>query len=879
MKKILFLLLSFSPLLTVLAQETAETPVITYDLNNTKEHTIAEIKVTGVESYGYENYALVGISGLAVGDKVNLSIPGGKLTDALKSYLKHGMFSWGSILATKQTADSVWLEIKLRPNPLISEIQYHGVKKSEREDLDAKIGMAKGMQLTPNNINRARKRIKDYYDEKGFSNADIKIIQKDDLSNEGKVIMDITVDKNQKIKIKNIYITGNEQINDYKLKVAMKKTNERFTLKRHFRLSWREMFSTKKFVKEEYTADLDNLILKYNEKGYRDAFVVSDSVASISDKHVNIYVAVDEGNKYHIRNLSWVGNTKYPADILDYYLDMKSGDVYNLKKLDERLNSDDDAVSNLYYNQGYIFAKVDPVEIYLENDSVDIEVRIVEGVQATINRIAINGNDRLYEDIVRRELVTKPGQLFSKAALIRSAREIAQMGHFDPEALNQGLDVQPDEEAGTVDINYNLVSKANDQIEFSAGWGQTGIIGRMSLKFSNFSMSNLLHPSTYKGIIPQGEGQSLILSGQTNGRYYQSYSISFVEPWLGKKRPNSLSLSAYYMSMNGYDSRSYSQYNSYGSYYGGYNNYGSYNYQPAYDSNSYMRILGLSAGFGKRLKWPDDYFSLMTDVSYQHYWLRHWTGYSFPISDGDANSVTLGVTLARNSTDAPIYTRSGSSFSLSVNATPPYSLWDGINYKELAQTDERMYRWTEYHKWKFKGKLFVPLAKAENMSSISDKPKRTPVLMNRIEYGFVGSYNKHKYNPFETFYMGGDGMTGYSTLYASETIGLRGYESGSLTPGYNGYAYTRLAMELRYPFMLEQTSTIYGLLFVEAGNAWSSIAKFNPFDLKRSAGAGVRIFLPMIGLMGIDWAYGFDRPTPSSAISGSQFHFILGQEF
>jgi outer membrane protein insertion porin family len=868
MKIMICLLFSCFPLL---AQEVAEAPVITYSLNDSKKYTIADIKVTGVESYGYEDYVLIGISGLSVGDKV--SVPGEELTKSLKAFLKHGLFSWGQILATKQTADSVWLEIKLRPNPIISNINFTGVKKGEREDLEAKIGMARGSQLTPNLINRARKRVKDYFDEKGFSNAEVKIQQKDDLSNEGKVILDIQVDKNQKTKIKSIYITGNEKLSDYELKTAMKKTNEGFSLKKRPKLSIRKLFSTHKFVKEEYDADLENLILKYNEKGYRDAYIVSDSVVPVNDKFVDIYLNVEEGDKYYIRNISWVGNTQYPTDVLDFVLDMQPGDVYNQKKLNERLNSNEDAVANLYYNNGYIFSQMDPVEIYIENDSVDVEVRISEGIKATLNRIVINGNDRLYEDIIRRELVTKPGQLFSKETLMRSAREIAQMGHFDPESM----DIKPvnmDPEAGTVDINYNLTSKANDQIEFSAGWGQTGVIGRLSLKFSNFSFNNLVHPNTYKGLIPQGEGQTLTLSGQTNGRYYQSYSISFLDPWFGGKRPNSFSLSAYYMIQTGVESRSYSNmyspYN-YGYGYGSSYGYGnSYGYDYAYDDNQYMKILGLSAGYGKRLNWPDNYFTFMTDISYQHYWLKNWQ--YFAIANGSANSLTLGLTLGRNSTDNPLYTRSGSTFSVSVNATPPYSLWDGIKYDELPAYDPKMYTWIEYHKWKFKGKLFIPLANR-------DKVKRTPVLMNRIEYGFVGTYNSKKHNPFETFYMGGDGMTGYSTMYANETIGLRGYESGSLTPQQDGYAYTRLAMELRYPLMLEQTSTIYALAFVEAGNAWSSVRSFNPFDLKRSAGLGVRIFLPMIGLMGIDWAYGFDRPTPAASVSGSQFHFILGQEF
>ena len=860
---ILCLLLTFTP---AFAQETDETPTITYSLENNKKYTIADIQVTGVENYGYENHVLVGISGLSVGDKVK--VPGEELSNALRAFLKHGLFSWGSILATKQTADSVWLEIKLTPNPIISNVVFNGVKKSEREDLETKIGMARGSQLTPNLINRAKKRVKDYFDEKGFSSADITIQQKPDLANEGKAIMEITVNKNQKTKINHIYINGNERLSNFELKMAMKKTNEGFSLKKHPWLSVRKLFSTKKFVKEEYEKDLDNLVLKYNEKGYRDAYVISDSVAVVDDRHVDVYIHLDEGSKYYIRNINWVGNTQYPSDLLEYVLDMNTGDVYNQKKLNERLVTDEDAVANVYYNEGYIFSRMDPVETYIENDSVDIEVRIFEGIKATLNRIAINGNDRLYEDIVRRELVTKPGQLFSKETLMRSARELAQMGHFDPEQLD--IQPVPDEEAGTVDINYNLTSKANDQVELSMGWGPTGIIGRMGLKFSNFSFRNLIHPGTYKGLIPQGDGQTLSLSGQTNGRYYQSYSISFMDPWFGGKRPNSFSLSAYYMVQTGVDSRSYNS-----SYYGGYDygnyGYGSGMYEPAYNDDQYIKILGLSTGYGKRLNWPDNYFTFMADVSYQHYWLKDWS--YFYVSNGSANSLTLGLTLGRSSIDNPLYTRSGSTFSLSVNATPPYSLWDGVDYGNLSSRDPQMYKWIEYHKWKFKGKLFIPLANRERV-------KRTPVLMSRIEYGFLGTYNSKKHNPFETFYMGGGGLTGYSTMYAQETVGLRGYSDGSLTPyGREGYAYSRLGLELRYPLMLEQTSTIYALAFLEAGNAWPNLKSFNPFDLKRSAGVGVRIFLPMIGLMGIDWAYGFDSPVPGAAPAKSQFHFILGQEF
>ena len=844
-------------------EEKTELPVISYSLSDNKKYTIANIKVSGVESYGYEDYVLIGISGLAVGEKVG--VPGPEITAAVNTFWKHGLFSDVKILADKLTQDSVWLHIALKPRPIISEVKFSGVKKGEKEDLESKIGMARGSQLTPNLINRARKRIKDYFDEKGFSNAEVKIQQQDDLANEGKVILDIDVDKNEKTKIRNIFINGNESLSDYDLKLAMKKTNEGFSLRKHAKLSLRKMFSTKKFVREEYENDLENIILKYNEKGYRDAIIVSDSVVNVDDKHVNIYLDIKEGNKYYIRDIKWVGNTLYPSSGLDMVLGMEPGDVYNQKKLNERLSGDEDAVANLYYNTGYIFSYLDPVETYIENDSVDVEVRITEGIQATINRVIINGNDRLYEDIIRRELMTKPGQLFSREVLMRSARELAQMGHFDPE----NLDIQPipDAEAGTVDISYNLTSKANDQVEFSAGWGQTGVIGRLSLKFTNFSFKNFLNPSTYRGIIPQGEGQTLTLSGQTNGRYYQSYSISFLDPWFGGKRPNSFSLGAYYMIQTGVESRYYSNYLNNPYYYG----YGNNSNYITYDDNQSMKIFGISAGYGKRLSWPDSYFSLMADISYQRYMLKNWN--YFIVQNGNANDISFGLTLSRNSIDNPLYTRSGSQFSASVNLTPPYSLWDGYDYKTMKSDDPRRHKFIEYHKWKFKSKIFMPLANKE-------KVRRTPVLMSRIEYGFVGSYNSNKKSDFGTFYMGGDGMTGYSSMYATETIGLRGYENGSLTPyGYEGYAYSRLGLELRYPLMLEQTSTIYALTFVEAGNSWTDVKAFSPFDLKRSAGFGARIFLPMIGLMGIDWAYGFDSPMPGYNRSGGKFHFILGQEF
>ena len=867
---------------TKVENESGEVPVISYSLSP-KQYKIEDIKVTGVKNY--DDFVLIGFSGLSVGDMI--TVPGEEITAAVNRFWKHGLFSDVKILASKIQDDKVWLEIKLKQRPRISEVNYNGIKKGEREDLEAKLNLKKGFQITPNLIDRAKNVIQKFFDGKGFKNVDVQIVQKDDVSKEGEVIVDINIDKNEKTKINQIIFTGNSMLRDADLKKAMKKTNEKFAWKR-WKTSIKEMFSTKKFVTEEYEKDKKNIIDKYNELGYRDAVLLADSVINHDEKTVDVYLSISEGQKYYLKDINFVGNTQYPTDQLMAILGMKPGEVYNQKKLNERLTTDDDAVSNIYYNNGYLFFGADPVEVEVENDSIALEIRIQEGPQATINRIIINGNDRLYEDIVRRELRTKPGMLFSREDLIRSVRELAQMGHFDPENMNPNP--VPDAENGTVDIQYNLVSKANDQVEFSAGWGQTGVIGKLSLKFTNFSMKNFLNPSTYKGIIPQGEGQTLTLSGQTNGRYYQAYSVSFMDPWFGGKRPNTLSVSAYF-SMQTDISSNYLSSSSYGMnpYYGMYGNsmygnsmygnsmygnsmYGG-NYELAYDPDKSIKMLGLSIGYGKRLNWPDDYFQFMLTLNYQLYMMKDWA--YFLVQNGNSHNVNMELMLQRNSVDNPLYTRRGSQFSVSVSATPPYSLWDGKDYASMSDNDEGKFNFIEYHKWKFKAKIFSPLAPLT--------VKRTPVLMSRIEYGFLGHYNKNKRSPFETFYMGGDGMSGYSSTYATETIGLRGYENGSIAGnnGYNsyGYAYSRLAMELRYPFLLEPTSTIYGLAFVEAGNAWQNLKDFSPFDLKRSAGVGVRIFLPMIGMMGIDWAYGFDKVNGQRNAGGSNFHFIIGQEF
>ena len=851
------------------AQDKITYPDISY-AGTPRTLTLAGLNVSGAE--GYEDYMLTGISGLTIGQDITL--PGNEITEAVKHYWKYGLFSDVSISADSIVGgNKVYLHIFLRLRPRVSTINYIGLKKSERTDMEEKLGLLKGAQITPNMIDRAKILAKKYFDDKGFKNADIQIHQRDDVSNKNQVILDVVIDKKQKMRVRHIIIEGNKEMSNLKIKGglfrkgAFSKTHEAGKLS--------TFLKAKKFTPERWKTDKQNLIDKYNEYGYRDATIIEDSVWNADDKHVNIYLKVDEGKKYYLRNITWVGNTIYPSDYLAQVLGMKRGDVYNQKLMNKRLTEDDDAVGNNYWNNGYLFYQLQPTEVNIVGDSIDLEMRIQEGTQAHINHVRINGNDRLYENVVRRELRTKPGDLFSKDALQRSARELASMGHFDPEKVNP--DVKPDPENGTVDINWNLEQKSNDQIEFSLGWGQTGVIGRVGLKLNNFSMRNLFNKNKeHRGIMPIGDGEVMQLGVQTNGTYYQSYNASYSTNWFGGKRPIQFSVGAYYSKQTDVSSNYYNNgyYNNYYNYLYGYGNYSYNNYENYYDPDKYVKMFGVNVGWGKRLRWPDDYFQLSLMLSYTRYMLKNWQ--YFLMTNGNSNNLNLSISLSRTSTDNQMFPRRGSDFLFSVTLTPPWSKWDNKDYKNLAndrysgtyeREQQEKYRWVEYHKWKFKARTYTALSGGQKCF----------VLMTRVEMGLLGTYNKYKKSPFETYYVGGDGMSGYSTGYAEETIGLRGYENGSLTPyGYEGYAYDRMTLELRYPFLLGNT-TIYGLTFVEAGNAWNDTKKFNPFDMKRSAGIGVRIFLPMVGMMGIDWAYGFDKVFGTKG--GSNFHFILGQEF
>ena len=843
----------------------ANLPKIEYTLQR-KTYEIAGITVSGAESY--EDFVLIGFSGLAVGDKIE--VPGDQITKSIRRFWKQGLFSDVKIEATKIEGNKIWLNIALKQRPRVSEVIYNGIKKSDKEDLEVKVGISKGSQMTPNLADRAETMVKKFYAEKGYYHTEVNVRQYKDESLPGYVKVEINVDRKEKTKVNAIYITGNEALNHNKINHAMKKTNDNNII---------NFFRTKKFVQEEFEKDKQAVIEKYNEIGYRDAYIVADSVVTCptDSNKVDIYMTINEGKKYYFRNIQWVGNTVYPYETLNLVLGIKKGDIFNQKELNKRLNEDDDAVSKMYTDQGYLFFNVDPVEVKIDGDSIDFEMRMYEGKPATINEVNIVGNTRVYEHVVRRELYTKPGQLYSQSDIMRSLRELAQMGHFDQEKIVP--DIQPNPEDGTVDITYQLETKSSDQIEFSLGWGASGLVGTIGLKFTNFAIQNLFNKKAYR-IVPQGEGQTFQVNARINGVYYNSASISFLEPWLGGKRPNSLSFSAYFASQTGY-SKSYldaynSLYNAYSGYYNNSYGYG-YGYNNDYyqqlqemeaDPDQYLRTFGAAIGYGKRLHWPDDFFTFYGELSYQLYMMKNWR--YLLLTDGFSHNLALTLNLSRNSIDNPIYTRRGSQFSISLKITPPWSLMNKKDYSKM--TNEERYNLLEYHKWKFSGKVFTPLTKDSKL-----------VLMTRAEFGYLGHYNKYAKSPFESFYMGGDGMSSYSS-YSTDYISMRGYEAGSLTPydavtGRNlGYVYNKYTMEIRYPISLEQNATIWVLGFAEAGNCWADIKDFNPFDLKRSLGVGVRIFLPMFGLMGIDWGYGFDPINGSTKMSGSNFHFILGQE-
>lgn len=866
---IVFLLIGLESVSGIKAQDEAPSGE-RYDVSyaENKDYVLGGINITGAGNY--EDYVLIGFSGLTVGE--TLKLPGKELTEVVKKFWKQGYFSDVKVYLDTIRNDSMWITIALSPLPRVTAINFYGLKKGQIEDIEPTLEIQKNKQLNADAIDRTKIAISKYMADKGYANAKVVVYQKYNPEDDGNVMIDISVDKGQKVKVNDIIVTGNHALSIAKIDKAMKKTNRRGKIQ--------NLFRARKFVPKEYDNDKKLLLEKYNELGYRDAKILSDTVVRRDDGRVDVFLDIYEGKRYYYGDVVWVGNTVYSSEYLDQILNVRRGGVYNRKAMNKRLFEDEDAVNALYKDNGYLFMQLDPVETSVNGDSINFEMRIYEGRQATINKITINGNDKLYEHVIRREMRVKPGALYSQSDLVRTMRELAQLGQFDEEKIYSGVDLKPDIETGTVDIDFNLESKQSDQVEFSAGVGQSGLVLTLGLKFTNFAIQNIFKPKTYR-IVPQGEGQTLSLRVQLNGIYYQNYSISLYVPWIGGKRPNSLTMSLYYAVQTGLSNRAYTNYSNmsnYYQYYYGYSDntygYSSNSWGTEYDKNVYMRTLGASIGFGTRLKWPDDFFQFFVELSYQRHHLNNWFKYYYGFETGTTNDLALGLTLQRNSISNPIYTRRGSNISLSVQATLPYSLFPSNKDKDYGNMDlAAKNNWVEYHKWKFKAQFFTPLSHNEKL-----------VLMTKVEYGFLGYYNPDKRSSFGKFLVGGDGTSGYTTP-GSELVSLRGYDSGTLTPysgegyyGYNGNLYTKFSVEVRYPLLLKPTSTIWVLGFFDAGNCWSEFKEFNPFELRRSAGAGVRVFLPMFGLLGVDWGWGFDKDQ-TGTLGGSHFHFILGQEF
>ncbi|MFC2115242.1 outer membrane protein assembly factor BamA [Bacteroidota bacterium] len=820
------LLIFFSAASDILAQDLDYDHIPVIDYSNPREYEIADITVSGVEFL--QPQVLISISGFKVGNLIK--VPGDDITKAIEKFWIQGLFADVKISASKIEDGKIYLDIYLKEQPRLSRLVVDGLKKGETQDLMEKLNIRTGSQVTKDLLNNTERLIKDHFIDKGFFNTTVDIKQQKDTLRANSVRVYVTVNKNERIKIEDIIFEGNQVFDDKKLRRVIKNT-KKVNL---------NIFKSSKFIKSDYKEDKQTLIDFYNENGYRDAQILGDSLIVLEEENrLLLKIFLEEGNKYFFRNINWVGNTIYPSRLLAAVMGIEKGDVFDQTLLSKRLEVDEDAVSSLYLDNGYLFFQVDPVEIKVEDDSIDFEMRIYEGKQATINNIIITGNTKTNEHVVRRELRTKPGQLFSKSDIIRTVRELAQLGHFDPEKIEPIPFPNPAE--GTVDIEYKLVERANDQLEISGGWGAGMLVGTIGLRFSNFSAREIFNPKAWRPI-PSGDGQTLSLRAQSNGKYYQSYNMTFIEPWFGGKKPNSLAVSFFHTITNN-----------------------SYTIWDAGDRE--MKITGASVGIGRRLRWPDDFFTLYNEISFQQYNLNNWSGY-FQFSDGASNNISFNTTVARKSIDQLIYPRRGSDFSLSLQLTPPYSLVNGKDYTNISVNEK--YQWIEYHKWLFKADWYTSLA--GNL-----------VLATRAHFGYLGHYNDDLGpSPFEAFDVGGDGMSGYN-IYGYDVIGLRGYENGSLTPRVNGLksgnVYTRMFLELRYPITLNPSATVFVLGFLEGGNAWYSIDQFNPFLVKRSAGFGLRAFLPMFGLLGIDWGYGFDPVPGQPDASGSQFHFTIGQQF
>ena len=828
-------LMAQEPATTETADSTAVAPAFNHDApmfertRGQKLYYIRKIHISGLEHL--DGDIIKASAGLVEGDSIYL--PSNFISNAITRLWSQRHFADVKIGADIE-GDSLDLQVYLEERPRVYEWKFEGISTGKKKDLIEKLKLRRNSELSDYVLDKNQKLIKEYWKEKGFRNADVTWRIDQDSARAQYATVTFVIDKKERVRIGEINFKGNEVFEDKRLRRTFKKTHKKSI----------NFFRGAKLNEKEYAEDKNLLIDFYNSKGYRNANIERDSIYDIAPNRIAIDLDISEGNKYYIRDVSWVGNSVYTTEDLQARFAVKKGDTYDKKSMHKRLgigreeNPEDMSIKSMYQNSGYLMSQIEPAETIIGADSIDIQVKVFEGKPFTINSVGITGNQRVDDEVIRRELYTRPGELYDRSMLMQTIRMLGQMGHFNPEAIMPDIKPVSNE---LVDVNWPLEEQASDQFNIAGGWGSGTFVGSVGITFNNLSIKNALKKGAWRPY-PMGQNQRLSLSAQTNGTYYKAFSFSFTDPWVGGKKPNSLTLSAHWSEQN----------NAY------------YVWQT---STMHFRTTGIAVGLGKRLTWPDPYFTLYAEASYERYNLKNWN--SFIMSNGNANLFSLKFVFGRNSVDQPIYPRRGSDFSISVQATPPYSMWDGKDYADPTMSDRERYKWIEFHKWQLKSQWFQALTPNQNL-----------VLMVKAEMGYLGHYNKHKTSPFERFEVGGDGMSGYN-IYGIDIISMRGYEDGALDPvnDYYAIAYNKYTAELRYPVILKPSSQIYVLGFLEGGNAFDSWKSFSPFKIKRSAGVGVRLYLPVVGMLGIDWGYGFDAPAGKTNKSGSQFHFVMGQQF
>ena len=825
-------------------------------VKNPKKYTIGGIVIEGADNTDKNVVSL--LSGLSKGDEI--TVPGDKISEAIKALWKQSIFEDVQIIQDKIIGKDIFLTIKVVERPRLSKFSFKGdVKKSDADDIRNKIRLLQGRVVTDYMVGTIKNTVRDFYLDKGFYFNKVDVIQVRDTTKKLPfTILTIKVTKGKKVRIAEVNIKGNTVFKDWQLRRKLEDSKRR---------RWYNPFNSGKYLEDNLKKDLPSIASKYNAKGFRDARVVKDTVYFVDKNRVAIDITIDEGHKYFFGNFHWFGNSKYRSGQLDTILNIPAGSIYDQSKLEQKLfmNPSGFDITSLYMDDGYLFFSVNPQESNIHNDTIDYDILMYEGKQATINKISVKGNDKTNDHVIYREIRTKPGQLFRRSDIIRTQRELSQLGYFDPEKLN--VVPTPNPADGTVDIEYTVEEKPSDQIELSGGWGGRnslngstsqagiGIIGTLGVTFNNFSAKNLFKKKSWRPL-PSGDGQRLSVRAQTNGIYYQSYNFSFTEPWLGGKKPNSLTVSAFHsLFSNGASKYINSELGKIPN--------------PGRQS---MSIIGGSVGLGKRLKWPDNFFSMFANLSYNYYDLKNYGAFIF--ANGYANDLNMGLNISRNSVDQQIYPKTGSNFVFHGQFTPPYSLVNNKDYTNLPAAQR--YKYIEYQKYKITAEWFTQLT---NKKAAEGKEARNLVLRTKVGYGFLARYNKSVgYSPFERFYLGGSGISGFQNFVAREIIALRGYPDNSLSSSYGDPIVARYTMEIRYPISLNPQATIFVLGFAEAGNAWSDYKNFNPFQVKRSAGVGLRVFLPMFGLLGIDYGWGFDNVPGQPGIGNGkgQFHFTIG---